>query len=1083
MKRQTRLSLLSLIFPGLLLLPGLGLAQETKESRVPDAKAAPTIDAKRADSDSKGPRLDGEGFLVNREKVKEMAEQKWNEAFGLLKKLIQSTSDQDPAKPDLYYRLSEMYWEKASNTDLRAGDEDERCIERANKDKSAEERCAAQKAAMLQKSQGYRDSAIKIYEHIVKNFPRYPRLDGVLFALAFNFQRKNEMEKAKKIYFALIQRYPESIHVPDTLLNIGEILFEDGQVKPAKKAYEKVVTSYKDSSVYGYALYKLGWCYYNMNEHSMALKQFVSVINYSKAMNKKSGVKKSRLTLYREAKRDLVKAYVHIEEASPVKSINFFRKVVPDDYLELSEKLADLYSITGQFERSNQLYYELIKINKDSYKVVGYQIQIVFNMRNIGKQTLSVQEVKRLVTLWKSTKNAKDAEPERVKKDGEKIKELVQSLAVQYHRQFVKTKSKEDAKMAYILYQEYVETFPNDEEAYQNSFYYAELLYALEKWEEAAKYYEKSLELNPTGKFTKDAAHGTVLAYRKLLNVVDKRQEQGEKAKDKSKKDDDEEDDKVREVPKPKELTDQQKRFIAACDLYSKYVKNSEYLVDISYDGALQYYEANQFDEAIKRFKNISEKFTDHRLSIYAANLLLDTYNLLGDFDSLNKQVDIFLGLYKPERDEEFYNMLLKLKQQSTFKECQAFEGKKQYLEAARCFYRYSKKFEKSEYVDKALYNSALNYKREKRIEQSIQMLLTLVNEHSNSKLVPRALFKIASNLQDLAIYSKASDAYEFYAARFPKEKNAKVALRNAAIFREGLGELDKSLENYQGYLKLVQDDVTESAKVFFSIGMIYKKQNNWKKVIDHYDDYRRKYGKTGPVDLLIESHTITGNAYMERGGRGSEKSAHNSYDTAYKIFLGLSKDDQAKLTTGLNAVAEARFKMGEFIFREFKNTPLKGKAYRNLKKFIKEMTDKIKNKTKYIADARTIYMEVIQFRSPNWAIAALARIGQMFQQAAEDIYNYPAPASFDEEQQEVFKGQMGDMALVQEQKAVDAYITCIKKAQELRWVNSWSELAEQQLARLKPQEYRSNAEIRAKANKFGDSSIDRDYITTLPQE
>lgn len=1065
----------------LLSLPGLSLAQEKKESFVPKAKKGPQIGARKSAKDKKGPNLQSEGFLVDRQQVKQMADAKWNEAFNLLKKLIKSTSDRDPAKPDLYYRLSEMYWEKASNTDLMAGDEEERCLERANDNEQAEKRCQAQKQAMLQKSQGYRDSAIKIYKHIVGNFPQYPRLDGVLFALAFNYQRKGKPEAAKRIYIELIKRYPKSPHVPDTLLNIGEIFFEDGKVEQARKAYEKVVTSYKQSSVYGYSMYKLGWCYYNMNQHKIALKQFVKVLTYSRKMKNKRG-SKSRITLYKEAKRDMVKAYVHISDASPVKAIGFFRKVAPEDYLDLAEKLADLYSITGQFENSNKLYRKLIKVNEKSYKVVSYQIQIVFNIRNIGKQTLSIKEVKRLVTLWKSARKFKDADPKRVAADGAKIKELVQTLAIQYHRQYMKTKSKKDAASAYILYQEYIETFPNDSEAYQNNFYYAELLYKLEKWAEAAKHYEKALELNPKGEYTKDAAHGTVLAYRKLLNIVNKRQQQGEKAKKKTSKEDDD-DDKPREIPKPKELSEQQKRFIAACDLYSKYVKNSEYLVDISYDGALQYYDANQFDEAIRRFKDISEKYMSHRLAVYSANLLLDTYNLLGDYGSLNKQVDIFLKIYPPERDPEFYKMLIALKQQSTFKECQVFEGKKQYLEAARCFFRYSKKFSKSEYVDKALYNSALNYKREKRIEQSIQVLLTLVNEHSTSKLVPRALFKIASNLQDLAIYSKASDAYEFYAAKFPKEKNAKIALRNAAIFREGLGELDKSLTNYEGYLKLVKDDPTESAKVFFSIGTIYKKQKKWKKVVDHYNDYRKKYGKTGPLDLLIESHTIIGNTYMVRGGRNNEKAAKKSYENAYKLFLKLDKKQKDKLTTGMAAVAEARFKMGEFIFREFKASPLKGKPYRNLKKFIKEMTEKIKNKSQYIADARTIYSEVITFRSPNWAIAALARIGQMFQQLAEDIYRYPAPASFNEEQKEVFKGQMGDKALDVETKAVDAYVTCIKKAQDLRWVNAWSELAGKQLARLKPQEYRSNAEIRAKANKFGETTIDRDYITKLPQE
>ena len=85
-----------------------------------------------------------------------------------------------------------------------------------------------------------------------------------------------------------------------------------------------------------------------------------------------------------------------------------------------------------------------------------------------------------------------------------------------------------------------------------------------------------------------------------------------------------------------------------------------------------------------------------------------------------------------------------------------------------------------------------------------------------------------------------------------------------------------------------------------------------------------------------------------------------------------------------------------------------------------------------------------------------------MYQQLSNDIYNYPAPKSFDEETAEFFRGDMADRSDIQRAKAIDAYKLCLEKAREFRWFNNWSNLAERQLAELDPSNFRYNAEILA---------------------
>ena len=1053
-------------------VPASVRAQEAKRDVEIKTQGKASIDAptprRNAAMDRKGPTLGGERF-VRRGTLEAMAEEKWREAFGLLDRLIDSTSDDDPAKPELYFRLSEMHWERSAALNIKAFDTEGACLERAN-GKAQEAACEAEKQRILVGSQKYRDQAIRVYVDIVQNFPKYERLDEVLFALAYNYQQKNAPDKAKRMYVALIKRYPKSKHIADTLLNIGELYFDDGEVEQALKAYRKVTTNYQESTVYGYALYKLGWCYFNLGDYKNSLGSFIKVIEFTNNLKGKKR-SKNRLALKREAQKDLVRVYVNLEAASPQKAIGFFRKVAPEDYARLSEDLAELYSLTGQFSKSNQLYRELIKLQPNTYRIVSFQRAIAFNTRNVGTDQVSIiKEVKRLVTLWTKAKGAQDAEPQRVAKDEKAIEELLRSMSVTYHRQALRTKADADYAVAYELYRDYVNAFPEGDNAYLMTFYFAELLYKLKKWEESAHNYERVLELQADGEFTKDAAHGTVLAYKKLL--LDERQPA---------KRGDEKSAEEQGVPQPLPLTTNHERFIKACDLYSRYVKDSEFLVDIIYDGARVYYDHNQFDKAVPRFKQISEDHVEHRLAVYAANLLLDTYALQKDYKVLNAQVDIFLKLYTEERDPQFYATLIRLKEQSTFNECLGLEKDKNWLVAAKCFRDYSKRFPEAKDLDKALWNAALNFERAKRMEDAIQMRLALVNSASESELVPKALYRIGTALHALAIYSQASRFYEIFADQFSKDDNAQQALQNAAVFRQGLGQYDKALADYHKYLSLVGKNKKKSADVFFNMGTIYERQGEWKKMVDHFNKYLREYAKYGKPGQRFQAYTKIGNAYQKQR---NERAAQKAYETCFLQFNKLSVDKMKGVgQDGLAAVAEARFQMGEAIYAEFSAFKLNLRPHRNLKKFVTQMGTLISKRTTLITRAQTIYEEVIKYGSANWAIAALTRIGQMYQQLANDIYNAPAPGSFTADQKEVFKGEMAERGSTVETKAIDAYAVSLAKARELNWFNKWTELAEKQLARLNPREYRYAAERRAQPDHFGRQVIGQAFVATLPAE
>lgn len=255
---------------------------------------SPAHSASAADgSGRKGPALARDVF--DRPRVQPFADlARWQQAFDLLIRLIEKTPDSDPEKPELYFRLAGLHWERAVWTEVHGFDEERRCLSETWE--TDRERCHA-----LRDPQTHRKEAISVLKHLVREFPGYPQLDEVLFWLATSFMRGGDAEGAKRVFVELIRRYPRSARMADTLLNLGEIYFDGGQMDQAVIFYAKVAEDYPAAPVHGFARYKLGWCFVHLERYPEALEQWVAVIEL--ADDQPKDMRRKRLK--REAQVDL----------------------------------------------------------------------------------------------------------------------------------------------------------------------------------------------------------------------------------------------------------------------------------------------------------------------------------------------------------------------------------------------------------------------------------------------------------------------------------------------------------------------------------------------------------------------------------------------------------------------------------------------------------------------------------------------------------------------------------------------------------------------------------------------------------
>lgn len=1034
----------ALLVTGLVVSPQVH-AQEDEDKVETEVKAFKREKTERKKVEQAGPQFKARADV---RELKLGQQQKRDEAIRLLSELIDATEDNDPEKPELLFQLSELLWQKSKYYEQQAfATQDEMYGAEDRKDRAGAERLKRRMQDELAESKRQREEAVRIYVQIINNHPAFAQLDRVYFFLGNNLIEIGKRTQALTIYRELVQKYPDSPFMPQVLLQFGEYYFENDDMVAAAKAFSKV-REYPKSNVFSYALYKLAWCEYNNSRYDKAMDTFVDVVKETERNKKDAPLRK-------EALKDIVLTYSHIGKAS--KAIPFFQRLVKNqsDVMFMGERLAQLYGDEGKADQSTALFKKLIQLNSKSFKIVDYQLEIVRNIETKGNKIETVREVLRAIKLLDLAEKFKDAEAGAVARNKERLELILREYATTYHREAQKTRNDETYALSYELYKAYLTHYPGSEDRYAMSFFYAELLYRLEKFDESADMYEEVLRLKPKGQYTEEAVHASVLSLQKLVQVS-REAPSGELDPDKV----------PTGVPAKKEVPAIQARLVAACDRYIALAPEAKSAVKVEYTAARIMYDHNHFEDAIARFNKIIDSYPDHQLAVIAADLTLDSLYLMQNYAALDEAVQAYMANEYLGRDAPFQARLAGIAEKTAFKKCNDLEGKEAWEPAAKCFTDFYTRFPDSELVDKALYNAALDYERIRQIGKAIRVRKGLLTVRSSSPLAPETLFSIAGNYHALAVYSEASYFYELFFQNFPQHEKAEQALANSATFRQGLGEYDKAIDAYKQYLKLFPQKKEKCAEVFFQIAVIYEQTGEERAAFDVYKDYIKKWGKVGRMDRLLESHVKIGRIYWENR---KHKDAIAEFNRVLKIYEGLRENQRNELDTGADAAAQALFYLGEAKLLEFEKIKLK-LPEKLLKKRLEE-------KIKLLGEARTIYFDVFKFNRPDWTLAALYRIGFVSQSFADDIRNSPVPSGLTYEVEEVYKGGLEEQASAIEAGAVEAYEACLKAALEKSWFNKYSTRAEIALGDLKPRSYRKPSEKRAGPDNTPDGFISAPFF------
>jgi hypothetical protein len=342
-----------------------------------------------------------------------------------------------------------------------------------------------------------------------------------------------------------------------------------------------------------------------------------------------------------------------------------------------------------------------------------------------------------------------------------------------------------------------------------------------------------------------------------------------------------------------------------------------------------------------------------------------------------------------------------------------------------------------------ALYNAAVMLEKAKKPEAAAEAYLLVVDRYSTSPLAAAAAFTAAQVYESMAYFAQAAAAYELCAESFPDGEHAPDALFNAAVLRQALGEHRAAIHHYEAYAKSFRSR-KDAEEVAFRVGVVYEQAGDDGRADRAYRGYLRAY-RNGRH--LVEAHVRSARTSL---ALGHGKRAETQLALALKAFKALSGDDRER---ALAWAAEARYHQGELRFKEYARVSLGVKP--------PKLKRALARKTELLGEAQDIYLSVVEMGDPQWATAALYRIGWVYEIFASAMREAPVPKGLSEAEAQVYRDELDHYVIDIEEQAIALYKTGHKKALELRVYNASTRLLREALARMAPSQVPPEAEAR----------------------
>jgi len=994
------------------------------------------------------------GLLASTEKRRD---NKRLEAIGLLRQFLGSNPTGD-ARAEGMFKLAELLWEEARRLYLLKIEEFGRAVER----------CTQKKAGCTPPTKEPRidlKEAEKLYVELHDKFPTFRRADLVTYLIGFAAKEDNREDEAMAKFQEVIEKYPQSPLYSDSWMMVGEHHF-------AAQAWQEAMAAYKhipdDSTASDLATFKIAWCEWKLGDSVQAAKDFKRVLDKAVEAERTGTAAQRRrsASLRDEALEYLVVVFTEDRTVSAKEVFDFLASIGGEQYSrDVLLRVAESYGSQTEWQRSNEAYRFLIKMDPSSIKAAEYQRDIVGNWNAALDTDKAQEEIKVLLDHYGPNSNWAKAQKNReaLLRSLQITEDLTRTTATNIHGEAQRREKglrlakfegcadrpylPKDLESIYTraadAYEAYLSAFGGPKQTTEKTievrYYRADILcFKLGKIEEAGDEYLAVGKSAPVGKLHKDALLNAMAAFEKA---------------------------RPKDTAGKTKLYDVDKKFGQAIDIYATLFKNDPTIVGVLFKNGQMFYDYGECDEAIKRFGLIVTQYAKDDNAGPAGDRILSCLGKAKDYENLEewaRKLKPAPSFQTKPKQELLTRLIVESIQKSGDKYAEA--GK--YERAAGFYLRVPKETSDPKAAGQALMNAGVMFEKAKQPEKAADIYLDLAEKFAdkNRDLAEKAAFSAGVVYENVIYYDRAAKAYELVWQKFRTGAKAPDALFNAGVLRQALGQNKEAIAHYREYAKKFRDR-KDAADVAFNIGVVLENSGDDGPAYKAYIEYAKGYRSAGK--RVIEAWTRAGRMSFKLGQFARAK---QELVTAQKLWKSASGADKKAGTTW---AAEARYYEGELVFRQYEKV--------SLDVSVKQLNKALTQKTKLLGDAEKVYVSVAEYNDLKWATAALYRYGQIYDLFGEALAASAAkpPANLPENQVQAYQDKLNEIAVTIQDKAVEAYTAGYNKAIQMQVYDEFTAKIRTALGRVAGQKFPPERESRSK-ERIGDRPPKSEFITEI---
>lgn len=948
---------------------------------------------------------------TNIRKIRELR----SEAIRLLSTFVKESPKDSPEMPEALIRLGELKWEYEREAYIKRFSDWEKQPP-ATRGPAPEPNYAESRA---------------LFARAIDDYPDFGDMDLALYVDGFLAAEQGKDDEAQARFDRILREYPQSRFVPDAHMARAEALFAKPDFAAALAEYERVLR-YKKSDLYGLALFKSAWCHWRLGHNREATKLFIAVFEATDTKDKRVAASKRKQLdeLQSEALKYLVEVFTEDERNNAQEMYKFLRGMGGERFAgQIVAKLAVTFFDQAQYQRSNEAYALLIKLDPASEKAPDHALAIARGYEQMGNTRRQAQAYELALKDYGhgSSWARAQADPKAAGRASASIEKQLRGDALALHARAQRDRtSRQEFEGAAALYRVHLAGFPKSKVAHQMAFNLAEVeFYHLENDRGAAKHYLVAARKMPDAEAQKEP--GKSMRHDALYNAIAALERVRWRELEERKKN-----------PKKAGETETDKQFAEALALYAQLYPSDPALPELLFRQGRLYYDYGVYDSAVKIWGQLVERYPTSPYAADAGELLLDSFNRSKNYENIEawarrlKQVPAFRA---PDKAKKLDTLIV----QAVFKQGEQRMAQGDAQGAARAYLRAAKEFPSDARAAQACVNAQLAAKKAADVG-TLREASTLVTSGAYLSRPESAegAWIAATSFQSMGLYDEAATFAESMhrrdtssLAHFKKHPHAKDAAYNAVLLREATGDYPRAISDGDTFLKTYPKSA-EADDVIFYMGRAHQKAGHADKAVSLY---KHALPRVKNLNHRAQGYVLLAKAQMSSGDhRGAEGSLRTAVQIGKRHGRELSAD-------GRYAAAEARFLQGDLVLKQFEDVKIQGD--------VKQLSTRLKKKSQLLKQAATIYLDTVSLGVAEWSTAALFKIGYTYETFAKSLHDAPPPEGLSEADREAYTMQIDEFVVPIEERSLDAYENGWKKAMELGIYNRWTAKMRDALGRL----------------------------------